>query len=145
MKKILALLLALVVVGTAEAQVQMTRTSRPIVVCSGAFGWNDLVKFHEGGGINYYLSLSSDNRYDNRYYINLGSKRYAISTLTKFVENFSASASYSAKDASGEPFRIKGETSMGEKRYAIKKDGYAGWAYLRIMDAKKFLKALKKE
>lgn len=143
MKKIVIAVLALFSLGIAEAQIKITETHKKSeTVCSGAFGWNTLDRIEVEGTYYYFLTLTSDNRFDKSYSILLGEKKDALTSLNIFADNFSPDNSFTCKDANGNPFRLHAQNLMGEKRYAVKMDGYAGYAYLRLMDIRKFIRAL---
>lgn len=145
MKKIFLAIVAILSVGIAAAQVELSSAEKPSIVCSGYLGFNDLVKYKAMGEDHYFLSLDSDNQFDQLYSINLGKKKDAIDFLSKLIDIFSPEANLKAKDSSGNPFRIFGSTASGDRRYLIKKDGYAGYAHFRLSEIKKFIKALESE
>lgn len=144
MRKALILLLCVACCGIAYPQIKMNANPKPDVISSGWGGFNNLNRYYANGQAYYFLSLTSDNRFDRLYTINLGDKENALATLNLLLNNFSTDASFACEDMSGEAFWIFGENPM-EKRYMIKKDSHAGYGYLRLVEIKKFIKALSYE
>ena len=142
MRKALILLLFVACCGVASAQIVMNEVKQHEKVCSASNGFDNLMKYDKGGVAHYYLSLSSENRFDNLYRIHLGTKENALTTLSQLLNNFAHEKSLSCVDDEGENFSALGWNFMGDKYWSIRKKGYAGDAVLRLSVIRKFTKAL---
>lgn len=142
MKKIGLAIIALLFVGAASAQMQITKVEEPTLVCKTWNGWNKLYKHQVNGEYSYYFILASDNRYDRIYHIDLGSKKEAIETIHFLLDNYKPGADFHATEVTGETFYVFAVNMLGDKHYTIKKDGYGGYASIRLNELKKYATAL---
>lgn len=145
MRKALILLLCVACCGVASAQIVMNEVKQHEKVCSASNGFDNLMKYDKGGVAHYYLSLSSENRFDNLYRIHLGTKENALTTLNQLLSNFAPEKALSCVDDESEHFSALGCNFMGDKYWSINKKGYAGNALLRLYVIRKFLKSLQEE
>lgn len=141
MKRILiAIIAAMILMPTmADAQIQVEKHPKIEKIKSARFGVIDLKKM----GDSYYIALSSSNRYDDPYIINLGDDKQStinsLNSLIEICETITNEDTFEFNDGVNDFLVFRG-TVKGE--LWIRSDGYAGHGIILKSDLNSFLRAM---
>ena len=143
MKKIIiAIISAMILMPTmADAQIQVKKQPKIETIKSLRMGYVDLCKSEE----IYFLSLRSDNQFDDPYFILLGEgKEAAIESINSLIEvasTITKEDSFEFNDGRKDFYILRG---MFKGEVWFKADGYAGYGKTSTMELSNLLKALTK-
>lgn len=148
MKKILILaLLAIMAVGTAQAQIQIgDKKGKTVTVASVRAGF---VTIHHNVGKGYWMALRSDNQFEDSLIINLGEdKQSAIKSIESFLtllETMQKDESVDFNDGRSQ-FTVDWDTMFGGAILIFNKVGesHAGLYMLCKPDCRSAIKKLEK-
>lgn len=145
MKKIIIAVLALLSIGVAEAQLQVTHLPKAETVCK-PFSNMWLKKDMMNGEMQYYIVGSTTNQFDKPILLFLGNLDKAKTSLSQLLTDlYIVGEQYELIDSCGVKFWAYAQNEFGTKRYAIKQNGYAGYMYLPLSGIRKMLSALELE
>ena len=143
MKRILSIIIALLALSwAADAQVTITKSdvgrAKQLTTLSTSWSWiykqDDL----------YFIVLKSDNRFDDSYWLSLGSTRddciETILDLLDLAETIEEIDNYNIDNGVGEVYDVGQYKMLGIKGLRFYGDGYAGTAYITLPNLNKALK-----
>lgn len=143
MKKVLLLVLAMLTIDIADAQItiQQSKGSYEVIWKTMLGSRPRLVCFNLSNGEQYFtLGLTTTNQFDDTLTLYLGGideAKASLSTLGSLP--FDEQKVYNLNDDRGEPFSLYRD-NFGQ--YVIRKDGFAGNAYTTAAQLSKMLAAL---
>ena len=133
MKKVLFLVLAMLAIGSADAQFQVQEKQKlPEVVWRSPLGGHVKLYAQEqsNGELYYLVGINTTNDYDDKLLLHLGNKDKAIATLTQLVNDLYVQGEiYELADDRGEAFTLQ---CSAMNQYVIHKAGYAGRGYVTV-------------
>lgn len=149
MKKVILFLLAIFIVNTVFAQLNVTsRNRQPEKVMSIRPGYSQLYYDVEKSDTLYYFSINTDNRFDNPIYFAIGyGKSSAILSVKELIE-FAEQGNKGEETISvpglytENKIYINTAAVFGIKGLLLTQKGHAGVSNLNLGELKKVLKKL---
>lgn len=147
MKKILTILVALVTfTGIASAQISVKKSQfgKPKEMTTLSMSWSWIYKSDN----SYYLTLKSDNQFDDWYWLNIGDNKQdclnSISALKDLILTMRDTDAYNVDNGEGETFTVTIGKELGIRKLIFHGKYHAGEGYLLESNLQKAAKWIEK-